>query len=94
MEMFLPGLISACAILVMLMQFDWQKVLGISLLIDVLSTILLAWMFSGTFSGMMTGIFGGLFITLVLYTCKQFMPYKRLTWRGWQPVVFEDMSHG
>ena len=83
MDMFLPGLISGMGILVVLMQFDFRKVLGYSLLIDIASTGGLAWIFLGTFSGMMSGIFGGLTVSLVLAFSKKLLGYKKLTRGGW-----------
>lgn len=86
MEFMLPGLISSIAILVVLLQFDFKKVLNFSLIIDVMATSGLAWIFSGTYSGMMSGIFGGLFLSLILFAAKKFSGYKRLTRKGWVDV--------
>ena len=81
--MLLPGLLSGLGILVILMQFDFRKVLGYSLLIDIIATGGLTYIFMGTFSGMMTGIFGGLFVSLILAITKRFIGYKRLSFKGW-----------
>lgn len=83
MEFMLPGLISALGILVVLMQFDFRKVLYFSLVIDVVATGGLAWIFSGTYSGMMSGIFGGLFVSMFLAIVKKLIGYKKPTTKGW-----------
>lgn len=84
MDMLLPGFVSGLAIIVVLLQFDFKKVLGISLLVDIISTAGLAWLFIGTYSGMMSGIFGGLTVSLILALSKRFIGYKKLTLQGWR----------
>jgi hypothetical protein len=83
MEMVPAGIASALGILVILLQFDFRKVLGFSLYIDIITTGGLTWIFAGTFSGMMAAIFGGLTISLILAISKKMIGYKSLTISGW-----------
>ena len=83
MDMVPAGIASALGILVILLQFDFRKVLGYSLIIDVTATGGLAWIFAGTFSGMMAAIFGGLTLSLILAVSKKLLGYKTLTSSGW-----------
>lgn len=83
MDMLLPGILSGLGIIVILMQFDYRKVLGYALFFDIVSTCLLAYIFLGTYSGMMAGIAGGLFVSASLRISKKFLGYKKLSKKGW-----------
>jgi len=82
--MFTAGILSGLGIIVILLQFDFKKVLGYSLMVDIGSTVGLSALFLGTYSGMMTGIVGGLTVTVVLAVSKMLFGYKKMTLHGWE----------
>lgn len=72
MEILLFGLIAAMAYLITLTRaIGWDKVLKHSVKVDIVGTVLLAYLFSGTYSGMMVGIFSGFLIAIFLTACKR-----------------------
>ena len=88
MEMLLAGVISASAMIFLLLKLPLKRVCGYDFFIDVGFTFLLAWMFAGTYSGMMAAIIGGAIVSVFLFLAKKINGYeklqlkdKKLTWR-------------
>ena len=52
----LAGFISACAILFLLAKLGMKRVLNYDIIVDVVSTLALIFMFAGTFAGMMLSL--------------------------------------
>ena len=88
MEMILAGVVSASAMIFLLLKLDLKKVCGYDFFVDVGFTFLLAWMFAGTYSGMMAAIIGGSIVSIFLFFVKKVNGYsqlklvnKKLIWR-------------
>jgi len=88
MEIILAGVVSASAMIFLLLKLDLKKVCGYDFFVDVGFTFLLTWMFAGTYSGMMAAIIGGSIVSVFLFFVKKVNGYsrlklvnKRLTWR-------------
>lgn len=82
--MFLAGIISALAFVIVLYKIGIRKCLGLDLYLDLFVTILLAAIFGGTYSGMMAAIIGGLVFSIVLMVLKQVHGYQKFTVHGWK----------
>lgn len=92
MDIIWAGIISAIAMIFLLMKLDIRKVCGYDIFIDVFFTFLLAYMFSGTYSGMMAAIIGGAVLSIFLFIMKKQFGYMRLVrnrykleWRYFPP---------
>jgi|TARA_B110000238_G_scaffold119255_1_gene129234 hypothetical protein len=79
--MLSAGLLTALGIIFLLYKVGFNNILGFDILIDIVATIGLMYVFAGTYSGMMAAIIGGLFISVVLIIAKQFVSYKKLSCR-------------
>lgn len=84
--MFIAGIISAMAFVIVLYKIGIRKCLGFDLYLDLFVTVTLAVIFGGTYSGMMAAIIGGLLFSIVLMVLKQIHGYQKFTWRGWVDV--------
>ena len=82
MEMLLAGVISATAMIFLLLKLDLKKVCGYDFFIDIGFTFLLAYMFSGTYSGMMAAIIGGAILSVFLFFMKKVNGYSKLTFKN------------
>ena len=76
--MILAGLLSAAAFLILMYKIGMKRLLSYDLVIDVLITFALMWLFAGTFAGMMAAIIGGLFVSVVLVVLKKTTPREKL----------------
>lgn len=88
MEMLLAGIISASAMIFLLLKLNLKRVCGYDFFVDVGFTFLLTWLFSGTYSGMMAAIIGGAIVSIFLFFVKKINGYeklqfidKKLVWR-------------
>ena len=79
--MLIAGLLTAVGMLFLLYKVGFKRVLAYDVIVDVVATIGLMYVFAGTYSGMMAAIIGGLFISVVLIIAKQFVSYKKLSCR-------------
>ena len=77
--MLSAGLLTALGIIFLLYKVGFKRVLGYDVIVDIVATIGLMYIFAGTYSGMMAAIIGGLFISVVLIIAKQFVSYKKLS---------------
>ena len=77
--MLSAGLLTALGIIFLLYKVGFKRVLAYDVIVDVVATIGLMYVFAGTYSGMMAAIIGGLFISVVLIIAKQFVSYKKLS---------------
>ena len=75
--MFLTGFIAACAIIFLLLKFNFRRVLQHDIAIDIGVTVLLCILFAGTFAGMMTGLMAGCIISIFLYISKKTVGYEK-----------------
>lgn len=75
--MFLTGLITALAIIFLLLKFNFRRVLQHDISIDIGVTIVLCMLFAGTFAGMMTGLVAGCIISIFLFVSKKLFGYER-----------------
>ena len=89
--MLSAGLLTAMGIIFLLYKVGFKRVLGYDVLIDIVATIGLMYIFAGTYSGMMAGIVGGLFVSVVLLVAKKFMGYEKLTCR-WVPFAINNIK--
>lgn len=78
--MFLAGLISAIAIIFLLLKFNLKRIAKYDIVLDVAITFFLIWIFAGTFAGMMAGLFAGAIISIFLYVAKRAIPREELRW--------------
>ena len=96
--MILAGILTAAAFLIMLYKLNIKRILQYDLLVDVVITFFLMWIFAGTFAGMMAAIIGGLMVSIVLVVLKRIIPrqkfgvlktnsfpYRRLGWKTINP---------
>mgnify|MGYP000695652793 CR=1 FL=1 len=88
MEMVLAGIVSASAMIFLLMKLPLKRVCGYDFFVDIGFTFTLAYMFSGTYAGMMAAIIGGAIVSIFLFFVKKINGYeklhfinKRLVWR-------------
>ena len=88
LEMLLTGLITAFAIIVIMMKINIRKFLAFDAPIDIIVTVGLGALgaATGTFSGLIVGIFSGVIFSLVFWCMKKVIGYDRLTKKGWEPV--------
>jgi hypothetical protein len=77
LEMAIVGMVSAVALLIMLMKLDFWKVLGFDLYVDIAATGLLMVLFAGTLGGMIAAMVGGLQISVVLLVVKKAFGYMK-----------------
>ena len=87
----LAGFISACAILFLLAKIGMKRVLNYDIIVDVVSTLALIFMFAGTFAGMMAAVIGGCLISMTLYLSKKAMGYKKPRWKKYG-YTWEDVK--
>ena len=80
----LAGFISACAILFLLAKIGMKRVLNYDIIVDVVSTLALIFMFAGTFAGMMAAILGGAIISIVLFILKKTIGYEKPIRKGFK----------
>ena len=90
MEMIFAGILSASAMIFIMLKMNLKKLCGYDIYIDIGFTGLLAWMLSGTYSGMMAAIIGGIIVSIFLAFVKKVNGYsklklvnKRLIWRDY-----------
>jgi len=89
--MLSAGLLTALGIVFLLYKVGFNKILGYDVIVDIVATIGLMYIFSGTYSGMMAAIIGGLFISVVLIIAKQFINYEKLSC-GWVPFAIKNVK--
>lgn len=89
--MLSAGLLTALGIIFLLYKVGFKKVLGYDILVDIVATLGLMYIFAGTYSGMMAAIVGGLFISVVLIIAKQFVSYEKLQCR-WIPLAIKNVN--
>lgn len=77
------GVVSALAILFVLLKLDFRKVLYFDIFVDIVASAFLMVIFAGTFAGMMAAVVGGAVISITLYFAKKVVGYKRLVKRKW-----------
>ena len=90
MEAIFMGIISALAILFLLLKLDIRKVLYFDLLVDIMATTTLVMIFSGTYAGMAAGIIAGAIISVTLYILRKLMGYKKPTLNFKRKVTFAN----
>lgn len=91
MEMLLAGIISASAMIFLLLKLDLKKICGYDFYVDIAFTFLLAYLLSGTYSGMMAALVGGAILSVFLLIIKKLNGYskleivdKKLIWRDYK----------
>jgi hypothetical protein len=88
--MFESALGAAISLIVLMCYFDLKRVAGCALLIEVITHLVLFYVFTGTYSGGMTGLLAGLFITAFLRGYRYLVGYEKpaFTTKGlvWTPV--------
>lgn len=75
--MILAGLLTAFAFLILFYKIGFRRILHHDIIVDVVVTFFLMWIFAGTFAGMMAAIIGGLFVSIVLVVLKRTTPRER-----------------
>ena len=89
--MLSAGLLTALGIIFLLYKVGFKHILAYDVIVDILATIGLMYIFAGTYSGMMAAIIGGLFISIVLIIAKHFVNYEKLSW-GWVPFAINNIK--
>ena len=89
--MLSAGLLTALGIVFLLYKVGFKRVLGYDVIVDIVATIGLMYVFSGTYSGMMAAIIGGLFISVILIIAKKFVDYEKLTC-SWVPFAIRNVK--
>jgi hypothetical protein len=89
--MLSAGLLTALGIIFLLYKVGFKRVLGYDVIVDIVATIGLMYIFAGTYSGMMAAIIGGLFISVVLIIAKRFVNYEKLTC-SWVPFAVKNIK--
>jgi len=89
--MLSAGLLTALGIVFLLYKVGFKRVLAYDVIVDIVATIGLMYVFSGTYSGMMAAIIGGLFISVVLIIAKRFVNYEKLTC-SWVPFAIKNVK--
>ena len=89
--MLSAGLLTALGIIFLLYKVGFRHILAYDVIVDILATIGLMYIFAGTYSGMMAAIIGGLFISIVLIMAKYFVNYQKLSF-SWVPFVIKNVK--
>lgn len=76
--MYLMGILSALAVIVLLFKWNIRRALGYALWIDIGFTVLLCLMFAGSFSGMGAAVVGGLVLSIALVVIQHFTGAEKL----------------
>ena len=77
MEYLLFGIIASAAFILLFAKIGLTQIAHYDLIIDILSTVGLVFMFSGTFAGMVAGLLGGIFISVFLFIYKRVFGYQK-----------------
>lgn len=86
LELMLYGIISALSVFIILMKLPIRRILGYDVIVDIVFTVMLAWILSGSFAGMMAALIGGLLLSITLVITKKLLGYERLELDGHRPV--------
>ena len=89
--MLSAGLLTAMGIVFLLYKVGCNKILGYDVIVDIVATLGLMYIFAGTYSGMMAAIIGGLFISVILIIAKKFVSYEKLTC-SWVPYAIKNVK--
>jgi hypothetical protein len=89
--MLSAGLLTALGIIFLLYKVGFKHVLAYDVIVDMVATAGLMYMFAGTYSGMMAAIIGGLFISIVLIMAKYFVNYQKLSF-SWVPFAIKNVK--
>jgi|TARA_B110000908_G_C9964975_1_gene318553 hypothetical protein len=89
--MLSAGLLTAMGIVFLLYKVGFNKILGYDVIVDIVATLGLMYIFAGTYSGMMAAIIGGLFISVILIIAKKFVSYEKLTC-SWVPYAIKNVK--
>lgn len=77
MGYLVAGVVTASAIIFLLLKLDFKKVLYFEILVDLAATIIFVIMFSGSYSGEMAAVSGAAFFSIFLYVSKRTIGYKK-----------------
>tara|TARA_B100000795_G_scaffold143989_1_gene107818 strand:+ start:310 stop:615 length:306 start_codon:yes stop_codon:yes gene_type:complete len=88
--MLVAGLLTAVGMLFLLYKVGLKRVLAYDVIVDIVATIGLMYIFAGTYAGMMAAIVGGLFISIALIIAKKFVSYQKLTCL-WVPFTYKNI---
>jgi ascorbate-specific PTS system EIIC-type component UlaA len=95
-EMLVVGLITAIACIVVMAKINLLRFLWIEVIVDVMFTGALLFMFAGTLGGMIAAVFAGLVLSIALWLLKKRLGYERLRMRKgrvhWERVHNEGKS--
>jgi hypothetical protein len=79
MDMFTQGFIAAATVLYLFSYFNIRRILGFALIIDIVVTGGLIYMFAGSYAGMMTGVIAGLIVSMSLRIGRTLVGVERPT---------------
>ena len=74
--MLVAGLLTAVGMLFLLYKVGLKRVLAYDVIVDIVATIGLMYIFAGTYAGMMAAIVGGLFVVEALSVIIQVFYFK------------------
>ncbi len=97
--MLTAGLVTIATLMILIIKLPRPlllKLLGIDVVVDIVVTFALSWLFAGTYSGLMTAVFAGLFFSIVLGLLRKLMGYEYASWYEgrivWQRVRGVDFK--
>ena len=80
---FILAAVTVAATLITLARImDIRKLLGFAVIIDVVFSILMFFIFAGTLGGTLVAVVSGLFMALTLTVARRLIGYDKLSWRG------------
>jgi hypothetical protein len=86
-EILLIGVLAAIAKFVTLMKIgQLRRLLALDALLDLLASMLFAFLFFGTLTGMSIAAIAGLTFSLIVWVYKGYTGYERLRLRNWRLV--------
>jgi len=73
----LAGILSAAAVIFLLLKLDLKKVLAFDIGVDVIVTFAFVFLFAGTYSGMVAAAMAGCLVSGFLLAAKKTLGYER-----------------
>ena len=77
-EMLIVGFLTAVACIVVMVKINIRRFLWVEVLVDIIFTAALLFMFAGTLGGMIAAVFAGLILSITLWILKKRFGFERL----------------
>ena len=79
----LIGVLSALAILIVMMRINLRRFMGFPATLDALVVLLLIFMLHGSYVGMVAAVVGGIAFSAMITLIRRLYGYEELTRKGW-----------